>query len=765
MTSPVSPRRAVRSVYQPIVDLRDRSLVAVEALARGGPGSADSAEGLFAPARASGAVDELDEVCLRAALRGLGDVTQDVTVFVNIEPATLSTLGTRRLAELADLTAPNVQVVLEVTERDLLEWPAELVRGVRGARDVGWRVALDDVGAEPLGLALMPFLRPDVIKLDLALVRGHTTLRAAAVVNAVRAEAERSGAVLVAEGIETELHLERALAMGAELGQGWMFGRPGPLAVEGMSALRLPRPTPRTHPRARDMGGTPFGLLSAGTPPQRATVPLVASMTRQLERQALLLDEQTVVLANVQNLESMTPRTRRRYESLAAVSALTAVTGVGMPLRPVPGVLGTSLAPGDPLADEWVVTVVGPHFAAALAARDVAAGDGAPAAGNGPAGPARRLDYVLTYDRQRVLDAAGLLLDRVRPSPAPTEPAGATVATTARDTARDSVQDSVPDTVPDRGPGAARRTAAVPTADLAHLLHRAIATASSGIVIADALLPDLPVVYANAAFLQLTGYAEDEVLGRNCRFLQGPGTDPSQIQPLRRRMLAGRDVHTVVLNYRRDGSSFWNDVRISPVVDTGGEITHYIGSQLDVTDRVDRERRATYLAHHDPLTGLPNRAYVLEHLHLELRRARRGGTGVAAVMLDLNGFKAINDRLGHAAGDSALIWAARRLRSAVRSGDLLGRLGGDEFLVVLAGLPSPTAPEDGAGPAGSSADETVRRVQQHLHGALAAPLELSGTTVRLSASSGAALYPRDAEDPAALIARADAAMYLDKPAS
>ncbi|NEK59491.1 diguanylate cyclase [Geodermatophilus sabuli] len=730
-------------MYQPIVDLRDGALVAVEALSRGEPGPRESARDLFAAARESGSVVQLDEACLRAALRGAGHSSEAVTVFVNIEPATLSALTPGRLAELAELTAENVRVVLEVTERDLLERPAELVRGIRGVRDLGWGVALDDVGADPKGLALMSFLRPDVIKLDLALVRGHTTLRAAAVVNAVRAEAERSGAVLLAEGIENEQQLERALAMGARLGQGWMFGRPGRLVVTGMSALAIPPPPPAIVPGSAAAAHTPYDLISATVTGQRGTLALVASMTRQLERQALLLDEQTVVLANFQHADAMTPATRRRYETLAGVSALTAVTGAGMPDEPAPGVHGTALAADDPLAAQWVVAIVSPHFAAALAARDVPADEGpSPSSAAGPVGHGgRRLDYVLTYDRQRVLHAAGLLLDRVRPKP--DGPAAKPTPAAIRAT-----------------PDAPRLTAG----DLPELLWRAIATASNGIVIADASGPDLPLVYANAAFLRMTGYDEAEVLGRNCRFLQGPATDPSQVQPIRRRILAGNDVHTVLLNYRRDGSAFWNELHISPVMNASGEVTHYIGNQLDVTARIDRERRTTYLAHHDQLTALPNRAHILEHLQLELRRARRSGTSVAALMLDLNGFKAINDRLGHAAGDSALTWAARRLRSAVRAGDLLGRLGGDEFLVVLAGLPpaEATATVLGGSP---TAEETVRRVQEHLHAALDHPLQLADATIHLSASSGAALFPRDADEPTDLIARADAAMYRQKTGS
>jgi diguanylate cyclase (GGDEF)-like protein len=218
-------------------------------------------------------------------------------------------------------------------------------------------------------------------------------------------------------------------------------------------------------------------------------------------------------------------------------------------------------------------------------------------------------------------------------------------------------------------------------------------------------------------------------------------------------------VQAVLLNHRRDGTPFWNELRISSVRSGSGEITHYVASQQDVTARVDRERRTTYLAYHDELTSLPNRAHVLEHLDLEMRRARRTGSSVAAVLLDLDGFKTINDRLGHAAGDAALAGAAQRLRSVIRSGDLLGRFGGDEFLVVLAGLPSAA----GAGPGGGSAvDRVVDRICAQLHAALDLPVQLAGSDVRLSVSSGAAVFPRDAGEPAELVARADAAMYRNK---
>ena len=123
-----------------------------------------------------------------------------------------------------------------------------------------------------------------------------------------------------------------------------------------------------------------------------------------------------------------------------------------------------------------------------------------------------------------------------------------------------------------------------------HVRHNAIAAASNGIVISDASLPDYPIIYANPAFLAMTGYSEAEVLGRNCRFLQGPGTDPDAVTTLRDAVRDRRHCQTLLLNYRKDGTEFWNEITVSPVNDPEGNPTHFVGVQTDVTTRQYNDR-------------------------------------------------------------------------------------------------------------------------------------------------------------------------------
>jgi diguanylate cyclase (GGDEF)-like protein/PAS domain S-box-containing protein len=295
--------------------------------------------------------------------------------------------------------------------------------------------------------------------------------------------------------------------------------------------------------------------------------------------------------------------------------------------------------------------------------------------------------------------------------------------------------------------------------ELPAVLLRAVDTAGDGITIADARAADSPLIYVNEAFLTLTGYTRDQTLGRNCRFLQGADTDTAQVRDIGRRLAAEREVHVVLRNYRRNGTAFWNELRVTPVHDRAGHLTHFIGHQRDVSARVDREQRTTYLAYHDELTGLPNRAHAMEHLELELRRADRSGSRVGVLILDLDGFKQVNDTYGHAAGDEVLRAAGHRLRGAVRAGDLIARLGGDEFLVVLAGLPPATTRP---GTEAEAALGHLAQVRRHLRDALAGSLALGPARVQLAASIGAATYPEDGADAAALLAHADAAMYVDK---
>ena len=284
------------------------------------------------------------------------------------------------------------------------------------------------------------------------------------------------------------------------------------------------------------------------------------------------------------------------------------------------------------------------------------------------------------------------------------------------------------------------------------LLVDAVVASASGVSIADVRRPDMPLVYVNPAFERLTGYPADEMLGRNCRLLQGPDTDPEVAASIGAAIRAGHEYTAVLLNYTRAGDPWWNELHMSPVRDDVGRVTHYIGFQHDVTDRVAAQRQVAHLAYHDQLTGLPNRVRVTEQLELELHRARRSGSAVAVLFVDLDGFKQVNDTLGHAAGDAVLAEVAGRLRVALRTGDLLGRHGGDEFVAVIPDL----APE--------RAQAVAERAASDLAAAVRRPIEAAGRPLTLGASVGLAVFPRSGGDAEQLLGAADAAMYAVKAA-
>jgi EAL domain-containing protein (putative c-di-GMP-specific phosphodiesterase class I) len=402
-------RRSVTAAYQPIVDLETGETVAFEALARGPEGSPlENPAELFHTARASGRLGELDALCRERAVSGMlaARLPRELLLFVNVEPASIGIRQEGHLPPDADLDAAagsdgqGLRIVMEITERALTSRPAVLLALVERCRTRGWGVALDDVGSDSRSLALMPLIEPDVVKLDLGLVQGRATAEISAVVAGVEAQAERAGTLILAEGIETDEHLALAKGMGARLGQGWFFGRPGPLPTQMPPVARSLELAGRSLAARR----SPFEIAAASRPVRQATKPLLLAMSHHLENEALALGHKSVVFATFQHVDNFTPRTRHRYSFLARDTAFVGVLAKNMTPAPVRGVRGARLAEDDPVRSEWDLAVLGPHFAAALVSRDL-----------GDSGPdeKRRFDYVMTYDRDIVVEVARSLMGRL----------------------------------------------------------------------------------------------------------------------------------------------------------------------------------------------------------------------------------------------------------------------------------------------------------------------------------------------------------------
>jgi diguanylate cyclase (GGDEF)-like protein/PAS domain S-box-containing protein len=722
--------RTLRTVFQPLVRLDTREVVGYEALARGPVGSTlERPDLLFAVARRARRLTELDVACRVAAVQaareaGLG---APYRLFLNAEPEALDGW---RPDDHADIP---VTVVMELTERALTSRPAQLLRTVARVRANGWGVALDDVGADPASLALLPLVRPDVIKLDLALVQHRPSSHIAAVMNALLAEAERSGTVVLAEGIETEEHLRTARALGATLGQGWLFGRPEPLPspIPAFSG----RPVPVMRSIEPEPTASPFDLAAARLPARPADKRLLVEVSKHLETQARLAGESAVVLSTFQDERFFTPLSRKRYADLAASVAFVAAIGEGMPFEPAPGVRGAVLDGTDPLRGEWDIAVLAPHFAATLVARDL--GDTGPDAG-------RRFEFVLSHDRDLTVEVARCLMARISAEPRvadlPKIPTSSPML-------------SAP-AVAGRGPTAGRGAMPGVAPEVsAALLGRALDAVTAGLSIVDVVTTGQPLIWVNEAFCDLTGYAPDELLGRNSRLLQGPRTDPRTVAEIGAAVTAGRQVRARLLNYTADGSPWWNELHLDPVADENGRVTHYIGVSNDVTARVEAEERVMHLAYHDSLTGLPNRVRLAELVNERLTRDRAQGSATALLFVDLDDFKQVNDDHGHGVGDELLRRVADRLRNALRGDDVLARQGGDEFLVLLSDLPPATA------------DQIVARTASRLLDAVETlPISPATGGARVGASIGSSVAPRDGTTASELLRQADAAMYLAKQA-
>ncbi|RBY89229.1 diguanylate cyclase [Blastococcus sp. TBT05-19] len=720
----------VRSVFQPIVELDTGRVVAHEALARGPEGPLHRPDHLFAAARAAGRLAELDGACRVAAFEGASrhGIAAPLALFVNVEPEVLDTAPLDELLAIADAAPGRLRVVLEITERAIAARPAELLRTVARVRELGWGIALDDVGADPMSLAFMPLLRPDVVKLDLRLVQERPGPAIAQIMNAVNAYAQTTGAAVLAEGIEDDRHLAMAHALGATLGQGWLFGRPSDAPATDRPAGALPAPTDDDTTGPAD---SPFSCLPEGTVLRRAPKSLLIELSKQLEREAMRLGKTCVVAATFQEARHFTPSTTQRYRDLVERTGFVCALGEGLPVEPLPGLRGTDLSPSDPVRGEWDVVVLAPHFSVALLARDL-----------GTTGPdlERQFEYALTYDRDVAVRAARSLLDRVAP--------GATRAPSA--------------------PVVRPATSAATTVDpyVAQLLgdnaivRRALDATPSGVCLVDVRLPDQPMVYVNAAFERLAGLPREELIGRNCRFLQGPDTDPAAVARIRDAIAAGEESREVLLNVRGPGRTPWfNELHLAPVFDDSGALVQYIGVQVDVTERIEaeralqreRDRGLSYLAQiqelavTDPLTGLPTREHVQRQVETALWNARATGDAVGLLVLAVQGHGEIESQHGPAAAEALMRTTTERLRSRLRRGDLVARWTRDSFAVVLPDL------------AAESARVEVDRVLEDLGTAVRGPVVVEGTPTVLSVSVGAARFPADADDVAGLLAVADRA--------
>ena len=275
-------------------------------------------------------------------------------------------------------------------------------------------------------------------------------------------------------------------------------------------------------------------------------------------------------------------------------------------------------------------------------------------------------------------------------------------------------------------------------------LFQAIEQSPVSVMISDT---DANIEYVNSNFEKTTGYQSTEVIGQNPRLLKSGKTPVQHYQEMWRSITSGEAWQGEIINRKKNGELYWENIHIAPVLDESGTIRNYLAVIEDITLRKQQEDKILHQAHFDALTDLPNRFLSLDRLSQLISEAQRNKEFVTVLFLDLDDFKKINDTLGHDTGDKLLIDAAARLCSGVRAGDTVGRLGGDEFIILLGGLSDVT---------------DALPVVENLLSRFRDAFRIDGRELMLTASVGISVFPNDGNTPSELLRNADSAMYHSK---
>ncbi|MDD2914909.1 MAG: EAL domain-containing protein [Gallionella sp.] len=276
------------------------------------------------------------------------------------------------------------------------------------------------------------------------------------------------------------------------------------------------------------------------------------------------------------------------------------------------------------------------------------------------------------------------------------------------------------------------------------MLSRAVENSPATVVITDRIGT---IEYVNKKFTSITGYSFEEAVGQSSKMLNAGKQNKEFYKELWATILSGNEWQGEMYNKKKNGEVFIEQVFISPVMDEHGAIDSFVAVKEDITDKKKTEETIWKQANFDTLTGLPNRRMFRERLEQEIKKSNRNGLPIALMFIDLDHFKEINDTLGHDIGDILLIEASRRIGDCVRATDIVARMGGDEFTVLLVDIDDVSS---------------VERIAQNIIHKLAASFQLKDEIAYVSASIGITLYPNDASDIEGLFKHADQAMYVAK---